>query len=298
MRFKLRYQHRDIELPPGEFAIGRHASCHLALEDPLVSRRHALLRHENGIVTVSDAGSRNGVLVNGERIPGETELKSGDTLLIGSQEVTFFADQSGRNSANYLKRTLPRVEVAMALPDLGGPRDGELTSMAQMQTGESRASGKDSLVGEDFELSVVRKLETFSLVGGVAEKALAMGKTQDAERMLTAPLNEIMESIRGGRRVTASLVDSAARLAAKLAVATGKGSWADFVVELYTHQRRPFPAPVVEELSNALRKVSSFDRSRFRAYLDELRTRSSLLTPAERFLLGRIEGLERIAALR
>ena len=43
MRFRLRYLQHDLELSEGQFAVGRNASCQLSLDDPLVSRRHALL---------------------------------------------------------------------------------------------------------------------------------------------------------------------------------------------------------------------------------------------------------------
>jgi hypothetical protein len=49
-------------------------------------------------------------------------------------------------------------------------------------------------------------------------------------------------------------------------------------------------------LRNAL--LSSSTTGRLRAYLSDLREKQSSLGPAERFLLQRIEGLERLAALR
>ncbi|HEX7663979.1 MAG TPA: FHA domain-containing protein, partial [Polyangiaceae bacterium] len=38
--------------------MGRNASCQLSLDDPLVSRRHALIIVAGGQVTVQDLGSR------------------------------------------------------------------------------------------------------------------------------------------------------------------------------------------------------------------------------------------------
>ena len=90
----------------------------------------------------------------------------------------------------------------------------------------------------------------------------------------------------------------AARFAAKLATATAKGAWADYVIELYDAQVRPCPAPVVDELYNAFRKVNAIDLGRLRAYVARLREKQASLGPAERFLLQRLEGLERLAALR
>ncbi|MDB5216784.1 MAG: hypothetical protein JWO86_4711, partial [Myxococcaceae bacterium] len=48
MRFRLRYLQHDLELNEGTFAVGRNASCQLSLDDPLVSRRHAIFELQGG----------------------------------------------------------------------------------------------------------------------------------------------------------------------------------------------------------------------------------------------------------
>ena len=69
MPVRLRYLVHDLEVPPGEFVIGRSPDCQLSLDDPLVSRRHAILVVQADAVYVEDLASRNGVLVNGKRVP-------------------------------------------------------------------------------------------------------------------------------------------------------------------------------------------------------------------------------------
>lgn len=59
---------RMIPLKMGEQTFGRKEADHL-LEDSSVSRRHALIIHENGHVAIQDEGSRNGTFVNGVRLP-------------------------------------------------------------------------------------------------------------------------------------------------------------------------------------------------------------------------------------
>lgn len=125
-----------------------------------------------------------------------------------------------------------------------------------------------------------------------------MGRADEAERLLASPLADVVEASRAGKRLSPWLVDMAARFAAKLATATAKGAWADYVIELYDAQLRPCPGPVVDELYSAFRKVNAIDLVRLRRYLGRLREKQASLGPAERFLLQRIEGLERLAALR
>src|SRR3954447_7652111 len=87
MAVRLRYLAHDLEVPTGQFLIGRTPECQLSLDDPLVSRRHAILEIQPDGVFVQDLGSRNGVFVNGERAEIRTRLNEGDVIRIGSQDL-------------------------------------------------------------------------------------------------------------------------------------------------------------------------------------------------------------------
>lgn len=277
MRFRLRYLQHDLELNEGTFAVGRNASCQLSLDDPLVSRRHAIFEHHAGEVTIEDLNSRNGVIVNGQRIEEKMGLQVGDRILIGSQELTLLAARDGVNvtGVGLGKMTLPKMKV------------------------NTPSSGIAPLAMDvDPEPSMVRRADQFKLLSGVAEKALAMGKAGEAERLLASALADVIEATRAGRPLPPTLVDQAARFSAKLATATGKGGWADYVIELYAAQKRPCPAHVIDELYNAMRKVTAVDLARLRGYVAMLRQNLPRYGPAERFLFQRLEGLERQAALR
>src|SRR5690242_11337313 len=148
MRFRLRYLQHDLELNEGTFAVGRNASCQLSLDDPLVSRRHALFEVGGGGVTVEDLNSRNGVIVNGHRIEAKVTISVGDRILIGSQELTLLAARDPQNSGGVGvgKMTLPKMRVNT--PSSGFPP-------VQIET--------------DPEPSMVRRADQFKLLSGVAE---------------------------------------------------------------------------------------------------------------------------------
>jgi hypothetical protein len=282
MRFRLRYLNHDLELSEGEFAVGRNASCQLSLDDPLVSRRHALLLVGPDAVTVEDLGSRNGVVVNGERIQGRVLLRAGDRIQIGSQEMILVAASEGaspQSARSPLRATLTNLPGSEgSLPDVARPTAGHYTV--------------------DTDPSMIRRVDSFKVLGAVAEKALAMGKAHEAERILASPLGDVMESARSGKPVSDSLMEMAARFSARLATATGKGAWADYVIELYGLQRKLIPAPVIDELYNAFRRVTAIDLQLLREYVGFLRDQAATLGPAERFLVQRLEGLERLAGIR
>ncbi|AKV01491.1 hypothetical protein AKJ09_08154 [Labilithrix luteola] len=241
-----------------------------------MSRRHAIFEVTPSGVTIEDLASRNGVIVNGHRIDAKVNLSVGDRILIGSQELTLLAARDPQAGMPLGKMTLPKLRLNT--PSVG------------LQPSSS--------VDPDPEPSMVRRADQFKLLSGVAEKALAMGKAGEAERLLASALADVIEATRAGRPLPSTLVDQAAKFSAKLATATGKGGWADYVIELYAAQKRPAPANVIDELYNAMRKVTAVDIHRLRNYVAMLRQNLPRYGPAERFLFQRLEGLERLAALR
>src|SRR6187200_1602016 len=68
--------------------IGRGLDCDIILTDPLSSRVHAIVLYEDDAWWVRDAGSRNGTLVNNQKID-EARLVDGCILKLGSTEFEF-----------------------------------------------------------------------------------------------------------------------------------------------------------------------------------------------------------------
>jgi hypothetical protein len=79
---------RAIQLEPGTSVIGRLPECDIVLTDPGASRRHAQIRGEDGTFTLTDLGSTNGTLVNGEPIT-RWILEEGDRITIGETVLEF-----------------------------------------------------------------------------------------------------------------------------------------------------------------------------------------------------------------
>ncbi len=79
---------RTVELHPGWTRIGRSLSAELRIDDPTVSRRHALVHRDGDTVRLLDDRSLNGVFRNGHRVELD-ELDDGDTLTIGRFELHF-----------------------------------------------------------------------------------------------------------------------------------------------------------------------------------------------------------------
>jgi hypothetical protein len=76
------------EIDRRRMVIGRSKECDIQVDDPNVSRRHAEVRQEGTTYWIVDLGSTNGIEVNGRRLK-RAKLEDGDTVTLGSTEITF-----------------------------------------------------------------------------------------------------------------------------------------------------------------------------------------------------------------
>jgi hypothetical protein len=170
-------------------------------------------------------------------------------------------------------------------------------------TGELRAQVA-SLSGDSGLLDLAppgtgpRGHDAFETLGQLAEKALAMGHGAEAEKILSARLVRLLDAARAGTPPSPQVSDQACRWALILANATGRGAWIDYAVDLFMALERPWPAPVVDELFDLARRIDGISLARLREYARVLRVAMPRLGPAERFLVQRIEGIERVVASR
>jgi hypothetical protein len=287
MPFRIRYLAHDLELPQGDFIIGRGPECQLAVDDPLVSRKHAMLRVNVDRVVAQDMGSRNGVLVNGTKLDAPRDLLPGDKIRIGNQEIILYKTDEPRSIP------LGDEEHRRAMQTIGGMQVAEIQASIEAAALESSKSDPELRLNRS---ETSRRFQSVRLLCGVADKALAMGRADEAERILASLLQGILKRAKTGQKPKGGVAEYAALYAARLAAATTKGLWVDYVFDLYGSIRAPLPAAVIDELYSVVRKARGYDIKMIRAYLDDLRKLSPQLGPADRFLVQRIEGLERLVS--
>jgi pSer/pThr/pTyr-binding forkhead associated (FHA) protein len=78
----------EVPVTEHEVTIGRGAENLVVLPDISVSRRHALLRRENGGYVLLDQASGNGTRLNGKSVT-RSPLRSGDRIALGDSIVEF-----------------------------------------------------------------------------------------------------------------------------------------------------------------------------------------------------------------
>jgi pSer/pThr/pTyr-binding forkhead associated (FHA) protein len=132
---------RVHELPHGVHVIGRGTDASLQLDHPDVSRRHAQLEVGPTGVIVRDLGSKNGVLVDDQRLDDAVALAHGQTISFG--ELT-------------LRLNHPASQVSHALA-----RAGE-TTVTTTRTADERAAP-----GAGFWLPIVGVLVFGGLVAAM-----------------------------------------------------------------------------------------------------------------------------------
>ena len=89
---------RVVALREGWTRIGRSLAAELRLDDPTVSRRHALVHREDSGTTVLDDRSLNGVFRNGERVE-RAEIADGDAVSVGRYTLHFLQLARAREHA-------------------------------------------------------------------------------------------------------------------------------------------------------------------------------------------------------
>jgi DNA-binding response OmpR family regulator len=75
-----------------EIFIGRATECIVSIPVRWISRRHALLRRRGGQFVLEDAGSKNGVFLNGQRIIKPQALTDGDVIQLAPGLELLYVD--------------------------------------------------------------------------------------------------------------------------------------------------------------------------------------------------------------
>ena len=250
MSLSLHYRDQTFIVDQQGFIVGRNDDCHLILNDPLASRRHASFYVSGTKLLVEDLNSRNGVQVNGKTIRDVKELNDGDEVQIAEQ-IFVVGDAGARLRTDTLIRT------------------------------------PDGL-----------KSTTFGVLGALANKALQLGQGEEGERILERLLDDILAQAESAQRsekgptVARETFEQSIAYALRLAEVTQKGKWVDYVFRLYRAQYELIDIDIVNELYGVLPKTKGASLVEFRQYLEQLSSELENYSPAERFVMSRLEGME------
>jgi hypothetical protein len=284
VRYRLRFVLQELDLPQGGTIIGRSLDCHLTLEDPLVSRRHARIVVDDGGARIEDLGSRNGVRVNGAVIREPVALRNGDRVRIGTQDFVFCCvDPAGTAHS----RTTGQLRLC-ANCRLPYPR--ELLACpsceATEQTDDDTLTGSDRLTAHVWNLQLM--IESL-------ERALRLARLEDAERIVQRAIAQAEEVIAAGASIDSETLGGLAVQAVAMSLASGDPAWAHWVLDIYGRTARVPPVDVIERLAG----VGTQHRALVRDAIDELLRRVAVSPdPSAAAATEEVDALVRLRDLR
>ena len=246
------YEGRRIPLTHGDVLLGRAATCHVAIDEMMVSRVHAKIVVTEDAVIVRDMGSTNGVFVNGARIERPTPLREGDILSLGAVDLS--------------------IEAWVAPPESGDvPQADAKPEQSVATTPPAHTS----------------KVDALEHIGMLAQRLLKAGQIEMAERALSGHLRQVIEASRDGRAIPASTITQASTCALALAAARNDARWFDYVVELHLLKKRPMDALLTDRVALLVRQLVPFDRELFGRYRAMLQTQERTMSLGDRVLCAK-----------
>lgn len=131
-----------VAIKKSEFVIGRSQECQLCAGSSAVSRRHCAILRTDNRVSIKDLGSRNGTLVNGEKIDGEFELSSGDEITVGPLKFLLTISTGINNAkraevksvAQAVERTAEPAPGDASVDDITRWLSGDISALNETQT--------------------------------------------------------------------------------------------------------------------------------------------------------------------
>jgi len=152
------HQTRRVPLEGQRVALGRAHSNDLCYpEDASLSRRHLRFERTSEGWVAEDLGSKNGTLINGERLSGRRALRPGDRLSAGHLVITLSdPDLDSRGSVVFVKGEGPEIHPnATVMTNLEGLLSGDETAPLAQYVAPGRELDQR---GAAFALPVVRAL--------------------------------------------------------------------------------------------------------------------------------------------
>jgi hypothetical protein len=90
---------KALALEHGDNVLGRGPEAAVLLDAPSVSRSHARIVVDGARSALEDLQSKNGTLLNGERVRGPRELRDGDEIRLGAVQLLFRTRSVGHTTA-------------------------------------------------------------------------------------------------------------------------------------------------------------------------------------------------------
>jgi len=233
--------------------IGRLPDNEIHIDEPSVSRRHAILTRIDGNHILTDQGSRNGTTVNGTRV-SSSALSCGDTIGVGLVKIIYEPMINGDISSGEVdvvsetlyapppsSQTAAPLELLETVTDIARQAGGNssleelldsILALCVEKTGAERAS--IMLLNDTGQLvpcayhSTMPSSDPFAISRTIARKAIAENKAQ------------LIRDVAGsaGRDISQSIVDLKIRSAICVPLSRGETILGVLFLDTTRHERQ------------------------------------------------------------
>ena len=164
---------QTYSLETEHLTIGRAEDNDVRLEDPYVSRRHAVVHRAGNSLVIEDAGSRGGVTINGVAVRDPAFLRAGDVIGIGP--VSFRMVQAQGEGEHRSELTLAgNVASASAARASIGDAPAPPRSAARFALDSQSAGAISNVAGNQYNVEALRLAPMRQRARWVLRTGLAM----------------------------------------------------------------------------------------------------------------------------
>jgi serine phosphatase RsbU (regulator of sigma subunit)/pSer/pThr/pTyr-binding forkhead associated (FHA) protein len=298
--------------------IGRLPESEIHVDEPVVSRQHAEIFRSDDAYFVKDTGSRNGTLLNGDRISQPARLAPGDVVGVGnsrivfepSESVSFLKDRGAAEPTSTIslstpappKQTMAPLALLETVAEIAReivrerPLEGLLDSILEMcldKTGAERAAimllEDEGKLSPQAYLSRARLHSKFAISSSIARKAIEENKAV------------LIKDVAGDENIQMS--ESIASLKIRSAICTPLWNGERTVGVMYVDTTRPdrqfgemdllffssLSGMIAEKIQNAMLADIAREKRRLDAELEIATEIQNRLFPAE---IPRVKGYD------
>ena len=210
-------------LVPGTYVIGRSEDVEVVLRSSRASRRHAQLIVSEEGATLEDLKSANGTFVNGTQITARCTLSNGDFIVIGDLGLEVIVRPLSEGEIRPPASPAP-------VPPLADEADGP-------------------------HHPTTSRVNAMEVLNAVADRAIAAGQPEQAERVLERWLTKVLTDARSAKPVPVEARNSAIAYALRIGVGLRSKRWIDYAFELLTALAVPLTPEVEKALAWAVAQV-------------------------------------------
>ena len=183
-------ERRVLVLDGEQLTVGSAPDNDVVIDDPSVSRVHAIVHQLNGRWFVEDCGSRNGTAVNGRRLTSMQPLRPADEVLLGRARLQFGGQvsPSGKPTEAVVER--PAITARSTMCWLPSARRSRTVTCSPSRPQFARLRSALAVTENAIKQHLVNLAEKFGIDGAERRRSRLANAALDAGVVTLADLRD------------------------------------------------------------------------------------------------------------